>query len=437
MAAPAAPGSGKRKADEGPEPPASTSLARSELDDAICSICTEYLTLPVTTECGHNFCRVCITQRCERVKTPSCPQCEKQFQKRDFMSNEQLGRLVQTIKQVGLNPGQRRRAAGNVCAEHGKELAWFCKEDAASLCVDCKGSPAHRSHTVIPMAQAAHQSKGEASTSSRNEDGNVQDQEAISTQQQEFGALALASARPLIELLEKAVCHICKNDFNDQVSIDCGHNFCRVCITEHYEKWKMEPEGVCCPQCRKKEKFQDNRQLPSMVENIQQLGIKPENQKEEIVCREHEDKVKLFCEDDGEVICLVCDKTQEHRSHARVPIEEAAQEYKVKLQKDIECLKKAMEKISKLESKERNKPNDWKERVKRHRQRILSEFEKLERYLSEEKKLFLQRLGEEEMETLKKLNENVTKLSQQCSLLQQLTAELEEKCQQPAAELLK
>ncbi|CAM4664965.1 unnamed protein product [Caretta caretta] len=37
---------------------------------------------------------------------------------------------------------------------------------------------------------------------------------------------------------------------------------------------------------------------------------------------------------------------------------------------------------------------------------------------------------------LKKLKENVTKLSQQSSSLQQLITEIEEKCQQPAAELL-
>ncbi|XP_067424270.1 uncharacterized protein, partial [Emydura macquarii macquarii] len=360
MAAPAAPGSGKHKADEGPEPLATISLARSGLDDAFCYICKDYLTDPVTVACRHNFCQACITQHCKRVKTPSCPQCGKQFQKRALTSNEQLGRLVQTIKQLQLNPGQRRRAEGNVCAEHGKELAWSCKEDKTFLCVDCKGSPSHHSHTVIPVGKAAHQPQEEANTSNRSEVGNVQDEEAISTQQQEFGALA--SAHPLRKLLEEAICPICTDYFSDPVSTDCGHNFCRVCITEHYEKWERELEGVCCPQCTKKlkkEKFQANRQLASMVENIQQLGIKPENRKEQLVCREHEDKVKLFCEDDGEVICLVCDKTQEHRSHAQVPIEEAAQEYKMKLHKDIELLKKKME-ISKLESKERNKPNDWK-----------------------------------------------------------------------------
>ncbi|TFJ96825.1 laminin subunit beta-4 [Platysternon megacephalum] len=248
-----------------------------------------------------------------------------------------------------------------------------------------------------------------------------------------------AMAHPLRKLLEEALCPICLEYFNDPVCMDCGHNFCRFCITEYYEKLEIEEEGVFCPQCRsklKKEKSQTNRQLARMVENIQQLGIKPEDLKKQTVCREHEDKLKLFCEDDGEVICLLCDKTQEHGSHTLVPIEDAAQEYKVKLHNDIECLKKAREEISKLKSKEQNKPKDWKERVKCQRQRISSEFEKLQLLLNEEKKLFLQGLAEEERETLKKLNENVTKLSQQSFSLQQLITEMEKKCQQPAAELL-
>ncbi|XP_053904119.1 E3 ubiquitin-protein ligase TRIM39-like isoform X1 [Malaclemys terrapin pileata] len=413
------------------------SLAARELDNAICHICQEYLTDPVTIECGHNFCQGCITQRCEGVETAACPQCGEMFQKRAFRPNTLLGSIIQSIKQVALKPEQKGRE-GNVCEEHGKELTWFCKKDSKALCEDCKGSLAHRSHAVIPMGMAAHESKREASTSSRSENVNVQEQETSSTQQQELRAMA--SAHPLRKLLEEVVCPTCRSYFKDPVSIDCGHNFCRVCITEHYEKMEMETEEVFCPQCRKNiknENFQTNRQLARMVENIQQLGIKPEDPKKQIICREHEDKLKLFCEDDGEVICLVCDNTQEHRSHTLVPTEQAVQEYKVKLHKDIELLKKAVEEISKLESKEQNKPNDWKERVKCQRQRILSEFEKLQLLLNEEKELFLQRLAEEERETLKKLNENVTKLAQQSSSLQQLISEIQEKCLQPAMELLK
>ncbi|CAM4651657.1 unnamed protein product [Lepidochelys olivacea] len=431
MGTPAPPGKRKRKA-EGLEPQAPISLAGRELEDAICHICQEYLTDPVTIECGHNFCRGCITQRCAGVETAACPQCGETFQKRAFRSNTQLGSIVQFIKQLW-----KRSRKGNVCEKHGKELTWFCKEDGKALCEDCKGSPAHRSHAVIPMGKAAHESKGEASTSSRSENVNIQEQEAISTQQQELRAMA--SAHSLRKLLDEVVCPICLGYFKDPVSIDCEHNFCRVCITEHYEQRKMETEGVFCPQCRKnikKENFQTNRQLANIVENIQQLGIKSEDLKKQIVCRQHKDKEKLFCENDDKVICLVCDKIQEHRTHTLVPIEKAAQQYKVKLHNDIELLKKAREEISKLESREQNKPKEWKERVKCQKQRILFEFGKLQLLLNEEKKLSLQRLAEEERETLKKLNENVTKLAQQSSSLQQLISEMEEKCQQLATELL-
>ncbi|CAM4664835.1 unnamed protein product [Caretta caretta] len=372
MGTPAPPGKRKRKA-EGLEPLAPISLAGRELEDAICHICQEYLTDPVTIECGHNFCRGCITQRCAGVETATCPQCGETFQKRAFRSNTQLGSIVQFIKQLW-----KRSRKGNVCEKHGKELTWFCKEDGKALCEDCKGSPAHRSHAVIPMGKAAHESKGEASTSSRSENVNIQEQEAISTQQQELRAM------------------------------------------EKYQE----------------REFPDQQELASIVENIQQLGIKSEDLKKQIVCRQHKDKDKLFCENDDEVICLVCDKIQEHRTHTLVPIEKAAQQYKVKLHNDIELLKKAREEISKLESREQNKPKEWKERVKCQKQRILFEFGKLQLLLNEEKKLSLQGLAEEERETLKKLNENVTKLAQQSSSLQQLISEMEEKCQQLATELL-
>ncbi|TFJ96223.1 arginyl-tRNA synthetase [Platysternon megacephalum] len=165
---------------EGQEPPGPTSLAGKELDGAICNICGDYLTDPVTIECGHNFCRGCITQRCAGVETLSCPQCGETFQKRDFTSNTQLGSTVESIEQLSSKPGQSGRE-GNLCEEHGKELTWFCKEDHKHLCEDCRGSPAHRSHSMSPMAKASRKSKGEASTSSRSENRSVQEQEAIST----------------------------------------------------------------------------------------------------------------------------------------------------------------------------------------------------------------------------------------------------------------
>ncbi|TFJ98401.1 dedicator of cytokinesis protein 2-like [Platysternon megacephalum] len=190
MGTPALPGNGKCKA-EGRELLAPTSSAGKGLEGAICTICQDYLTDPVTIQCGHNFCWGCITQRCAGAERLSCPRCGETFWKRPFRSNTQLGSIAEFIKQLGLKPGQRG-TEGNVCGEHGKELTWFCKEDAKALCEDCRGSPAHHSHAVIPMAKAAHGSKGEESPSSRSENVSVQEQEAISTQLQELREEILA-----------------------------------------------------------------------------------------------------------------------------------------------------------------------------------------------------------------------------------------------------
>nr|XP_032645344.1 E3 ubiquitin-protein ligase TRIM11-like [Chelonoidis abingdonii] len=68
---------------------------------------------------------------------------------------------------------------------------------------------------------------------------------------------------------------------------------------------------------------------------------------------------------------------------------------------------------------------------------IVGEFNKLHTLLREEEQLLLQSLEAEERETLQRLRENVTKLSQQSFSPQQLITEIEEKCQQPVIELLK
>uniref|UniRef100_A0A452IBD1 B30.2/SPRY domain-containing protein n=1 Tax=Gopherus agassizii TaxID=38772 RepID=A0A452IBD1_9SAUR len=75
-------------------------------------------------------------------------------------------------------------------------------------------------------------------------------------------------------------------------------------------------------------------------------------------------------------------------------------------------------------------------RVENRRQSITREFKTLHQLLSEEEQLLLRRLAEEERETLQRLQDNLTQLSEQSAALISRITELEEKCQQPAAELL-
>lgn len=71
------------------------------------------------------------------------------------------------------------------------------------------------------------------------------------------------------------------------------------------------------------------------------------------------------------------------------------------------------------------------------RERIAREFEELHQLLEEEERLLLRRLEEEEREILQRLQANLARLGEQRRVLAALVAELEEKCLQSGAEMLK
>lgn len=147
--------------------------------------------------------------------------------------------------------------------------------------------------------------------------------------------MALAGA--LERLQEEAICPICLEYMSEPVSIDCGHNFCRGCIAKHCQEKGLWADGpFSCPQCRAschRSGFRPNRQLANIVESIRQLGLRAGQGTEPatgtLLCPQHDERLKFFCEEDEEAICVVCRESLHHRPHTVYPIEEAAQVYKV------------------------------------------------------------------------------------------------------------
>ncbi|XP_069488433.1 E3 ubiquitin-protein ligase TRIM39-like isoform X3 [Ambystoma mexicanum] len=128
------------------------------------------------------------------------------------------------------------------------------------------------------------------------------------------------------DLKEEATCSICLEFFKDPVTIDCGHNFCRSCITQCWEGSEVK---CLCPQCRENSpgrSLRPNRQLGNIVEMVKRINL-PTAVKSpaKALCVKHEEKLKLFCEEDQEIICLVCRESTLHKTHCVSPIEEAAQ----------------------------------------------------------------------------------------------------------------
>ncbi|KYO39127.1 hypothetical protein Y1Q_0024458 [Alligator mississippiensis] len=134
-------------------------------------------------------------------------------------------------------------------------------------------------------------------------------------------------------MAEEAVCSICLELLTEPVTIGCGHNFCRACITRYCEDAvRGSGNAIPCPSCRAEFQigsFRLNTQLRNLVEKIKEQSLKPGKEKMATQCLEHEEKLKLFCEEDGEAICLICMQSQAHRGHTVLPIQEAANDYQV------------------------------------------------------------------------------------------------------------
>ncbi|KAL8212902.1 UNVERIFIED_CONTAM: hypothetical protein K2H54_059504 [Gekko kuhli] len=136
----------------------------------------------------------------------------------------------------------------------------------------------------------------------------------------------MASEDAATRLQEELSCAICLECFRDPVSIHCGHNFCRGCITNY---WRIRKEKTfSCPRCRetsRKKTLKPNLELKNIVEIAPKLQVAKEAG--EMTCKRHREPLKLFCKDDQMLICVVCDKSKEHQNHAVLPLEEAAQDY--------------------------------------------------------------------------------------------------------------
>ncbi|XP_029436623.1 E3 ubiquitin-protein ligase TRIM39-like isoform X2 [Rhinatrema bivittatum] len=246
----------------------------------------------------------------------------------------------------------------------------------------------------------------------------------------------MATASPAENLRDEAICSVCLEYFNDPVIAKCGHNFCRSCIARCWEGLQAD---FPCPQCRETSQERvliPNRQLGNMTEMIKQLFQKSAGEPTEASCKKHKETLKLFCEDDEKPICVVCGLSRDHKAHTMFPVDEAVQDYKVKLQECLGVLRRKLGDVQGWLSKEEKKTGELKIQAAVQTQRIFSDFEELHQLLNMEQEVFLTRLEEEEREILQKLNENIGKLSEQRSSLEQLIAEIEGKCQQPATDFL-
>uniref|UniRef100_A0A673GA78 Uncharacterized protein n=1 Tax=Sinocyclocheilus rhinocerous TaxID=307959 RepID=A0A673GA78_9TELE len=115
-------------------------------------------------------------------------------------------------------------------------------------------------------------------------------------------------------------CPVCKDIFEDPDVLSCGHSVCKECL-QLFWRFKETRE---CPLCRRLASHDPIHNL--LLKKLCDLLLKERNERcssgSEEICSLHSEKLKLFCLEDKQPVCLMCRDSQTHDNHTFRPISE-------------------------------------------------------------------------------------------------------------------
>uniref|UniRef100_A0A8C6WIF7 Uncharacterized protein n=1 Tax=Neogobius melanostomus TaxID=47308 RepID=A0A8C6WIF7_9GOBI len=204
-------------------------------------------------------------------------------------------------------------------------------------------------------------------------------------------------------------CSICCELFRDPVVLSCSHSFCKVCL----ENWWKDKPLKTCPVC-KSNIYMDpplNLSLRNLVETFTEERRQTSPSPAQPECSLHSEKLRLFCEDHQDLICLVCRDSRTHKDHSFRPIEEAAQELREQLRRDLTPLQENLKENLK---------------ARRAQTQIRAQFEKLHQFLREEEESRMKALREEEEQKTQRMKDMMAAVSRDMEAVSQSVSETEE-----------
>ncbi|XP_043942124.1 zinc-binding protein A33-like [Protopterus annectens] len=225
--------------------------------------------------------------------------------------------------------------------------------------------------------------------------------------------------------VDDLICPVCLEFFNNAVTLECGHNFCKSCIDSYWDS-----QEALCPTCREKcsaKKYITNRTLTNIAEkaemwNLDQgrkdLYTAKENDTltdwpytgSNLQCREHGERLRFFCEKDKTPVCDSCLETPKHRGHSFTTLQNVVGIYKSKLKDVSLSLESKMNALFDLQKEQEQKINEIRESRVSLEQHITSEFAALHQFLHEKEQRILHQLHEEEEGILRKMEKNMEEI---------------------------
>ncbi|KAL6472576.1 hypothetical protein MHYP_G00187640 [Metynnis hypsauchen] len=256
---------------------------------------------------------------------------------------------------------------------------------------------------------------------------------------------SLVAKGPAQRLSRDLTCSICLDLFKQPVSLPCDHTFCQACITGYWTGPRSpgQPGSGSCPQCRKifpGQSYRPNRIVANIVESYCQ-GLEESGGRLDVVtpvpsvtpvtlvprCSRHCEELKLYCEEDQELVCLVCGISQEHRAHTLVCVQDAQQKHRNSLSSSATALQAELNTALQCERETEDEVKKLKEHTADLKQRIEAQFSDLHQFLYQEEKLLQVKLKTEERRELIRLDEHKALLCVEISRLRRALADIEDK----------
>ncbi|XP_029937856.1 tripartite motif-containing protein 35-like [Myripristis murdjan] len=211
-------------------------------------------------------------------------------------------------------------------------------------------------------------------------------------------------------------CPVCHDVFKDPVVLSCSHSFCKACL----QSWWTEKPTKDCPVCKRR----SSRSEPPcnlVLKNLCEAFLLERDQRasagSELLCSLHSEKLRLFCLDHQQPVCLVCRDSKKHTNHKFRPIDETAQDHREELQKSLKPLQEKLKVFNKVKGNCDQTAEHIKVQAQRTERQIKEEFKKLHQFLQEEEEARIGALREEEEQKSRTMKEKTEALSREIAAL--------------------
>eukprot|EP00075_Anas_platyrhynchos_P037052 XP_027326305.1 tripartite motif-containing protein 10-like isoform X2 [Anas platyrhynchos] len=224
---------------------------------------------------------------------------------------------------------------------------------------------------------------------------------------------------------EEGAHHIAPKHRPDPEHLSCGGGTAKSCP----ERGRLgDAEAISHRNHLRKGNFQPKLHLEHLAEKLKLLGLEGGGEEEQL-CSWH--KRTFAFRRDAKASCCGAPRAcgEAHR-------EEPAQEDREQIHRDLESLKKHREELLELKASGERRCQGYLTQTEAERQKIVSEFRQLRRFLKDKEVVLLAQLGELDREVMRRQEEEEAKVSGEISLLDILIWEAERKLEQPTSGFL-